>query len=144
MPSAPAPWRRLGRLLEEQRGRIEPNAKKFAARTGLNYRLIYDIEHAARTNYRPAKLAEVEHAYQWEPGSIQRVLDGGDPTPRTDTPRLPDSSEFVINMNDQRELQIWASTALSEEERMDFILQLRERDRIRNQSGGQEKRHRAG
>lgn len=74
-------WERLGRLLSEQRGRIESNARAFADQTGLNYRLVWDLENARRTNYRVAKLAEVEKAYRWGPGSIKRVLDGGNPTP---------------------------------------------------------------
>lgn len=83
-------WIRLGRLLAEQRGRIEPNARKFADDTGLNYRLIYDLENAKRSNFSRPKLAQAEEAYRWAPGSINRVLEGGDPTPlRVDLGTVP-------------------------------------------------------
>ncbi|MDT0302966.1 hypothetical protein [Streptomonospora wellingtoniae] len=69
-------WERLAELLVQQRGRIDSNARRFADSTRLNYRLIYDIEHARRTNFRPAKLAEIEHAYRLRAGAITDLLEG--------------------------------------------------------------------
>lgn len=83
-------WRRLAKLLADQRGRIEPNARKFADQSGLNYRLVWDLENAARTNYRPATLTSVEDAYGWEHGSIRLVLDGGEPVAKSvEIARIP-------------------------------------------------------
>lgn len=75
-------WARLGTLLSERRGRLGPQMKsrqKFSAATGLNERLVADLENARRVGYKPATLAAVERAYSWAAGSVQRVLDGGDP-----------------------------------------------------------------
>lgn len=84
-----AAWKRLAELLKQRRGQIESNASRFAEKTGLHSRIIYDIEHAKRTNFRAPKLAEIEAAYQWQAGSIQRVLEGGDPTPLGDDAAVP-------------------------------------------------------
>lgn len=77
-----ARWQRLAALLSDRRTRLDPQYKsrlKFAADTGLNERLIADLENARRSSYRSTTLGAVETAYRWAPGSIDRVLEGGDP-----------------------------------------------------------------
>jgi hypothetical protein len=78
-------WERLARILIDRRGELDPVYKsrlKFAADTGLNERLISDLENARRTSYRGATLRAVEVAYRWAPGSIARVVEElGEPTP---------------------------------------------------------------
>jgi len=77
-----ANWERLAALLSDRRTRLNPQYKsrlKFVEDTGLNQRLVSDLENARRTSYRPTTLGAVETAYRWAPGSIERVLAGGDP-----------------------------------------------------------------
>jgi hypothetical protein len=78
-------WERLARLLIDRRGELNPaykSRRKFAAETGLNDRLIADLENARRADYKAATLRAVEVAYRWAPGSIARVVgDNGEPTP---------------------------------------------------------------
>lgn len=78
-------WTRLGRLLKERRVQLNPeyrNRLKFAAEAGLNERLVADIEQNRRTTYRDTSLQAVEVAYQLEPGSLLRALEGGELTPQ--------------------------------------------------------------
>jgi hypothetical protein len=75
-------WERLAALLRDRRVELDPQYKnrlKFAADTGLNERLISDLENARRTSYRETTLRAVEGAYRWKPGSIERALTGGEP-----------------------------------------------------------------
>lgn len=77
-----AAWKRLGQLLEARRVELNPtyrNRTAFAAERGVDYRLAFDIETGARTNYRRPTLRSVEVGYGWRPGSIDRVLEGGEP-----------------------------------------------------------------
>lgn len=90
-------WERLAGLLVDRRIQLGPqyrNRLKFAADTGLNERLISDLENARRQRYRVTSLRAVEAAYRWEPGSVQRVLDGGEPTPMTPPGGFATRSEF--------------------------------------------------
>lgn len=67
-----------------RRAQLDPRyavRRAFAEHVGLNHGLIRDIETAVRDNYRPSTLAAIESAYQWESGSIQRVLAGQEPIP---------------------------------------------------------------
>ena len=74
-------WQRLATKLIERRASLRPDWSErtiFARDTGLSYRSISDLETARRDNYKPSWLVKVEGAYQWGPGSIQRILSGGD------------------------------------------------------------------
>ena len=72
-------WQLLGPLLIQRRTALDPryhNRTTFAEVTGLNYRVVYDIEEARRTNFGGSILAAIEAAYRLEPGSIARFLTG--------------------------------------------------------------------
>ena len=82
-------WKRLGEMLEARRVQLDPRyktLKTFAEEREIDYRLAWDIEHAARTNYRRPTLIGIDAAYGWEAGSIQKVLEGGRPVPARGTP----------------------------------------------------------
>jgi len=85
MPTAPAhAWKRLGALLVQRRIELAPRYRQrtvFAADVGIKWRLLHDIERAKRDSFTPETLAAVEVAYQWQPGSVARVLAGGNPAP---------------------------------------------------------------
>lgn len=77
-------WSRLGALLEARRLELGFPRRLPWARDVLglsNDRIQSDIEKSRRTNFDAATLAQVEQQYEWAPGSIQAVLNGGDPTP---------------------------------------------------------------
>jgi len=79
-------WQRLATKLIERRASLRSDWSErtiFARDTGLSYRSISDLETARRDNYKASWLVKVERAYQWEPGSIQRILGGGDAIPAT-------------------------------------------------------------
>lgn len=42
-------------------------------------RTLSDLERGARDTYSAETLATVEAALGWQPGSVRRVLDGGEP-----------------------------------------------------------------
>ncbi|MBA9006016.1 hypothetical protein [Thermomonospora cellulosilytica] len=76
-------WQRLGDLLISRRVELGYQERSaWCKATGLNYKTVTDIELAKRSNFGPQMLAKIELAYQWEPGSIKRVLQGGPPVPR--------------------------------------------------------------
>ncbi len=79
-------WERLAGLLVARRTQLGPQYKnrlKFASDTGLNERLISDLENARRHKYRDTTLRAVEVAYRWASGSIDRVLQGDSPVEQT-------------------------------------------------------------
>jgi hypothetical protein len=87
MPPYPAgSWERLGELLVHRRVEIDlryRNRQLFADERGLNWRLLYDIERAKRTNFEPETKAAIEVAYMLAPGSVDRVLAGGELEPQS-------------------------------------------------------------
>lgn len=128
--SRPA-WERLGRLLMERRARLDPRwrtRKTFAADVGLNAGLIRDIETAQRTTFTPATLAAIESAYRYAPGSITKVLDGGDPIelpgPADEAP-APAPAVSDVAFLDRYEAQIWDMDGLSERVRQQLVIALR-------------------
>jgi hypothetical protein len=83
-------WERLGALLERRRVEMDTryrNLTLFCEERDIDYRLAWDIEHAARDNYRRPTITAIEIAYAWVPGSIRRVLAGGEPATSGFTPR---------------------------------------------------------
>lgn len=82
----------LGDLLMQARVDLDVRYKNralFARERGLNYRLVQDIENAARDNFDPPTKLAIERAYGWAYGSINAVLAGGLPSPSA-----PSSSGF--------------------------------------------------
>ena len=95
----PADWKRVGELLQQQRVRLDPrfrNRTVFADERGINYKLVQDIEKAARDNFDPPTLTYIELAYGLEPGTIEQwragTRDGAARHLRAvpDLPALPD------------------------------------------------------
>lgn len=81
---AAADWERLGQMLQSRRAEIHPKWARrsvFCRQRGLNYRLVFDVENAARTNFEPTTLRAFEVAYGLAEGSIDAALHGGQFTP---------------------------------------------------------------
>lgn len=86
------PWKRLAQLLIARRVELGYHQRAdWVRHLGVKQpRTIEDFEKARRTNYRPSTIALIERYYGWEPGSIDAVLAGGDPTPVPGVgPRVP-------------------------------------------------------
>jgi hypothetical protein len=95
------------------------NLSLFARDTGLDYRLVWDVEHAARSNYRRPTLTAIEVSYGWKPGSIARVLRGGEPEPGGDAGlRLP--PVVTGNWDDENVRTLWG-LSVSEDQRVSLI-----------------------
>jgi len=82
----PEAWRRLGRALERRRGQLGYGFRqrgRFARDNGdkLSAKTLARLEHGERTGYPLATLALVDAMYGWVPGSVERVLKGGEPEP---------------------------------------------------------------
>lgn len=78
-------WSRLGAAVRAERARLGYRTlADLAARTGLGVRTLSDLERGARDNYSAETLSAVEAVLGWAPGSVQRILDGGDPTREQD------------------------------------------------------------
>jgi hypothetical protein len=105
-PSAGSAAReRLGSLLKQRRVELGiefKNRSLFAAEVGLNYRLVQDIENAARDNFEDVTLLAIDRAYRWQGGSSARVLDGGDPEPMVFTPQEQDVIDRMRQFLDAR------------------------------------------
>ena len=86
-------WRRLGKMLQNRRVKLagDPNFAAFARKAGVNAkgeprhgRTFSNIEKGTQDKYSDAMLVLVEQVYRWAPGSIEAVLEGGEPTELSD------------------------------------------------------------
>jgi hypothetical protein len=95
-----AAQKRLGKLLRQarvQQALKYKNRSLFAREKGLNERLLQDVETAYRGGFSDDTKLALEIAYGWEPGSIDRVLAGGDPVKAAPAPpaAAPGDPEIV-------------------------------------------------
>jgi hypothetical protein len=78
-------WTRLGRMLERRRGELGYGFRqraRFARERGagmLSVKTISRLENGERDSYPESTVGTVEAMYQWRPGSVERVLAGGEP-----------------------------------------------------------------
>lgn len=86
-------WDRLAAHVVSRRVELGYRTRQqFAqASTGLSVRTLGDVETARRASYDKGTIAALEQALGWVTGSVNTVLDGGDATPRAETP--PDLPE---------------------------------------------------
>lgn len=119
-----APWERLGDMLASRRGQLKPeyrNRRVFAEEAGINYRVVFDVEHGRRSNYGRQTLAALERAYWWRPGSVAAVLGGGAPeplVPTIDLSTVPDvPADVGFAALEEWERHVWMTPGLTVEER---------------------------
>ncbi len=90
-------WDRLAQAIIDRRAELGYRKREaFAAAAELSARLLSDLEHNRRQNYDRVTLASVEKALKWEPGAIQRILQGADPS----TVLHPDEIARTIRRDD--------------------------------------------
>jgi hypothetical protein len=93
-------WRRLGRMLERRRGELGYGFRqraRFARERGsgmISVKTISRLENGERASYPESTIGTVEAMYQWSPGSVERVLTGGEPNPQLPGP-APDRNPIT-------------------------------------------------
>ncbi len=77
-----ADWHRLGQYVTARRVALGYRRREdlTAAVEGVGQRTLGSIETGEKGGYHRSTLATLERALRWAPGSIQAVLDGGEPT----------------------------------------------------------------
>ncbi|MEV4320953.1 hypothetical protein AB0J37_01840 [Microbispora rosea] len=81
MSGAADDWKRLGDQLVARRVELNDawsNRSTFTQDTGVDYRVVYDLEKARRTNFSAAMIRRLEKAYQLRAGAILAILAGDD------------------------------------------------------------------
>lgn len=122
-------WTRLGGLLLGRRVELDVryrNRRTFAAEVGLDYRVLYDIESARRTNFSDTTKRAIERAYQLNAGNLDQVLQGGDLDPSEPiqhAEHAPPSAapEAERAYEDDAEQHLWETPGLSATERRQLI-----------------------
>jgi hypothetical protein len=80
-------WQRLGRMLERRRGELGYGFRqraRFVQERGsrmISVKTISRLENGERGSYPESTIGTVEVIYQWSPGSVEAVLEGGEPNP---------------------------------------------------------------
>jgi len=83
----PEAWKRLGKVLEARRGQLGYGFRQranFLADNGgppPSAKTLARLERGERYTYPPATVTRLEALYQYDPGSFEAVLAGGDPVP---------------------------------------------------------------
>jgi hypothetical protein len=114
-------WQRLGERVASRRTQLGLTQGQVHAAGGPSVATMRLIEGALQDGYRGSILGRLEQALAWEPGSIDAILDGGEPTPMA-RPGLPDVEmhwerklievESIANNPDRSPgLRAWARTA---------------------------------
>lgn len=70
---------RLGDRVAAARARLGLSASAFAACAGFSSTTVDSIEHHRKQSYDPNTIALLERALGWQPGSVNRVLQGLEP-----------------------------------------------------------------
>lgn len=81
MPWSSGVWMRLGEQLVARRVQLRSEwsvRRRFTDDTGVDYRVVYDIEKARRTNFSDGTLRRLEKAYGLRAGAIPAILSGDD------------------------------------------------------------------
>lgn len=109
-------WKLLGQTVARRRAELGLSQVEVAHRGPLSLDRVQAIEGAKKSGYRLGTLAALERALEWEAGSIEAVLDGGQPTPiRQPSPvTAADRTERLLAENER---MIRLLNDLSERER---------------------------
>jgi transcriptional regulator with XRE-family HTH domain len=65
------------------------NRQALADAAGISIRTLGDIETGRRSNFDPSTIAALEHALEWDTGSVAEIVDGYDPTLRSAPADIP-------------------------------------------------------
>jgi hypothetical protein len=123
-------WKRLAHHVTARRNDLGLTQTQVAAAGGPSAATMRLIENALQPFYRPTLLGRLEAALRWQPGSVETILSGGDPTPTTppapttpptDTPVVPpgpgletELAQIANNPARSARLRQWARDQLVE------------------------------
>lgn len=79
-----SPAQRLGRLVRERRKELKLTQADVQEAGGPSTATLRLIEGGKHTDFRSSTSGPLDKVLQWQPGSIDHVLAGGEPTPLTD------------------------------------------------------------
>lgn len=108
-------WARLGRVVADRRLELGLSVRAAATRAGINRATWGTLEEGDRRLSKHLWTA-VEEALSWEPGSIDRIITGGNPTPQRDPHpetikvTLPDDFDLVAELERIKRLNVSART----------------------------------
>ena len=114
MPEMPAARQRLAELMDARRLELGLRWQDVAAAGDVSIKTLYSVRtgHSAVPRLTARK---VDKGLHWEPGSVERVLAGGDPQPLAGPALVParplpaDDPEIAALIRDWPELEtIWA------------------------------------
>lgn len=75
-------WQRLARLVVHRRVELGYRLQKeFTEASGIKIRTLNNIENHRQSSYDAGTIAMLEQGLKWRPGSVDDVLEGGEPTP---------------------------------------------------------------
>jgi hypothetical protein len=88
MPAVPANRDRLDALMDERHKQLRLGWKDVARLAGIGERTVWSVRKE-RHEIEDQTMEGIETALRWEPGSVQKILDGHDPVPLpvTEPPR---------------------------------------------------------
>ena len=70
-------WRRAGGRVRTARTRAGYTAKQFAEVCGISERTLWALEKGERDSFSDETLNRIEAELGWEPGSLRRLVEGG-------------------------------------------------------------------
>ena len=119
-------WKLLAEHAARRRAKLGLSQIEVAQRGPLSLDRVQSIEGAKRKSYRLGTLLALERALGWETGSVETILDGGEPTPlppvvhvsqvRLEVPAPAAEVEHDEDPKVQRALELLAeATAMLEE-----------------------------
>lgn len=73
------PWARVAEKVKTRREDAGLTQRQLAERAGTTDRYISAIERAERDTYQQKMLRAIARALGWQPGSIDLILEGGEP-----------------------------------------------------------------
>lgn len=82
----------LGDAVRRERERRRLSLNRAAALAGISHMTWINVEKAAPA--RGLTYRAIEEVLQWEPGSVDAILDGGDPTPTESQKDQPSGSSL--------------------------------------------------
>ncbi|MEU8834831.1 MULTISPECIES: helix-turn-helix domain-containing protein [unclassified Streptomyces] len=119
----------VARAIREDRLALGLTKRQASEAADVTYMTYRQAEKGA--GVRDTTYAAIERAFNRPPGRYRAIREGAPPsTPNvsTDTPPTVSTADFELDINDSREVRIFAITDLPEEERIWHILQMRHRD----------------
>ena len=77
-------WDGLAAAMKARRGQLGYSIAQLSAVSGLSTSTLDNIEHNRKSSYDTTTISALERALRWQPGSVQRVLNGMDPQTTSD------------------------------------------------------------